>query len=346
MIFIGDMKDYLTNSERETLRSQHRRERNRRVGDRIKAILLSDKGWSYRQIAEVLLLDEQTVSRHVDEYRDSKKLTIESGGSESRLDEVQTTLLSAHLERFTYPHIGDICTYVRIAYGVSYSFKGMTSWMHNHGFSYKKPKGTPAKADLKKQEAFIREYEDLMSFTFEDEPILFGDGVHPTMSTKITYGWIKTGTDKLIATTASRTRLNIMGSLNLETMEVIANENKTLDSDAMKVHFEKLRQHYPTAPKIHLILDNGSYNKSFETKEAAKKCCIVLHYLPPYSPNLNPIERLWKVMNEKARNGIFFESAKEFRQSIMEFFDVTWPKIAMSMTDRINDNFQLLKSIV
>lgn len=186
MIFIGDMKDYLTNSERETLRSQHRRERNRRVGDRIKAILLSDKGWSYRQIAEVLLLDEQTVSRHVDEYRDSKKLTIESGGSESRLDEVQTTLLSAHLERFTYPHIGDICTYVRIAYGVSYSFKGMTSWMHNHGFSYKKPKGTPAKADLKKQEAFIREYEDLMSFTFEDEPILFGDGVHPTMSTKIT----------------------------------------------------------------------------------------------------------------------------------------------------------------
>ena len=218
--------------------------------------------------------------------------------------------------------------------------------MHNHGFSYKKPKGTPAKANLEKQEAFIREYEDLMNFTFEDEPILFGDGVHPTMSTKITYGWIKTGTDKVIATTASRTRLNIMGSLNLETMEVITNENKTLDSDAMRVHFEKLRQHYPTAPKIHLILDNGSYNKSFETKEAAKEYGIVSHYLPPYSPNLNPVERLWKVMNEKARNGVFFESAKEFRRSIMEFFDVTWSKIAMSMTDRINDNFQLLKSTV
>jgi transposase len=340
------MKNYLTDLERDNLRSQHRQEKNRRVGDRIKAILLSDKGWSYRRIAEALLLDEQTVSRHVEEYRDSKKLTTESGGSESRLNEIQTSLLTAHLERVTYLRVCEICAYVRTAYGVSYSFKGMTSWMHNHGFSYKKPKGTPAKANLEEQEAFIREYEDLMNFTFEDEPILFGDGVHPTMSTKITYGWIKTGTDKLIATTASRTRLNIMGSLNLETMEVIAGEHKTLNSDAMKAHFQKLRQHYPQASKIHLILDNGSYNKSFETKEAAKEYDIVLHYLPPYSPNLNPIERLWKVMNEKARNGVFFESAKEFRQSIMEFFDVTWPKIAMSMTDRINDNFQRLKSIV
>lgn len=118
--------------------------------------------------------------------------------------------------------------------------------------------------------------------TPEDEPILFGDGVHPTMATKITYGWIKTGTNKLIPTTASRTRLNIMGSLNLETMEVIAGEYKALDSVAMEAHFISLRQRYPTAPKIHLILDNGAYKKSRETKEAAEHHGIVLHYLPPY----------------------------------------------------------------
>jgi transposase len=35
--------------------------------------------------------------------------------------------------------------------------------------------------------------------------------------------------------------------------------------------------------------------------EKAKELNIKLHYLPPYSPNLNPIERLWKVMNEHAR---------------------------------------------
>jgi transposase len=45
--------------------------------------------------------------------------------------------------------------------------------------------------------------------------------------------------------------------------------------------------------------------------EKAKELNIKLHYLPPYSPNLNPIERLWKVMNEHARNNKYFATAKE-----------------------------------
>jgi hypothetical protein len=66
-----------------------------------------------------------------------------------------------------------------------------------------------------------------------------------------------------------------------------------------------------------------------------------IKYLPPYSPNLNPIERLWKVMNEYARNNRFFTSAKEFRNAIAEFFDTTWPRIKKSMIDRINDSFHI-----
>jgi len=48
-------------------------------------------------------------------------------------------------------------------------------------------------------------------------------------------------------------------------------------------------------------------------------------------------------MNEYVRNNRVFESAKEFREMIMDFFNVTWPAIATSMVDRINDNFQKLK---
>jgi len=65
-----------------------------------------------------------------------------------------------------------------------------------------------------------------------------------------------------------------------------------------------------------------------------------LHYLPPYSPNLNPIERLWKVMNEHARNNTYFATAKEFRQSIDNFDDDTLPEIGSALTSKINDNFQ------
>ena len=221
----------------------------------------------------------------------------------------------------------------------------MTKWLKRQGFSYQKPKETPSKADPAKQAEFIAFYENLLNTTPEDEPIEFADGVHPTMATKVTYGWIKKGTDKLIKTTASRTRVNLMGSINLETMDVTFGSHDSIDSAALTAHFKKLREKYPNAPNIHTILDRSGYNTSAQTKKAAKKHGILLHFLPPYSPNLNPIERLWKVMNEHVRNNKFFASAKEFRKAIVDFFAVTWPQIASSLVDRINDNFQILKQV-
>jgi transposase len=116
--------------------------------------------------------------------------------------------------------------------------------------------------------------------------------------------------------------MNLTGSISLETISITIGAYETIDSSAMEHHFIKLRRKYPKASKIHLILDNGPYNTSHETKEAAKNS-IILHYLPTYGPNLNPIEQLWKVMNEYARNNRFFQTAKEFREAILGFFDVT-----------------------
>ena len=73
---------------------------------------------------------------------------------------------------------------------------------------------------------------------------------------------------------------------------------ETIDSDSMEAHFKLLRAKYPKSPWIHLILDQGPYNKSEKTAQAAKLYKVKLHFLPTYSPNLNPIERVWKVMNE------------------------------------------------
>ena len=64
--------------------------------------------------------------------------------------------------------------------------------------------------------------------------------------------------------------------------------------------------------------------------EKAIELNIKLHFLPPYSPNLNPIKRLWKVMNEKVRNN--------------RLFDDILPDIGHELDARINDNFELLKS--
>lgn len=139
--------------------------------------------------------------------------------------------------------------------------------------------------------------------------------------------------------------MNLMGSISLKTMKVTIGSYETLDSLAMTKHFKKLRETYPNSSKVHLILDCGSYNTSQKTQDAAKLYDIVLHYLPAYSPNLNLIERLCKVMNEYVRNNRFFKSVTEFKTAILYFFDETWNKIAHSMNTRINDNFQTLKKI-
>ncbi|WP_291968549.1 transposase, partial [Candidatus Symbiopectobacterium sp.] len=95
--------------------------------------------------------------------------------------------------------------------------------------------------------------------------------------------------------------------------------------------------------RIHVILDGAGYHRTQLIKDWAFVVNIELHYLPPYSPNLNAIERLWKVMNEHARNNRYFENNRDFRDAIFNFFTNTLPEIADSLTSRIHDRFQVLK---
>ena len=194
-----------------------------------------------------------------------------------------------------------------------------------------------------KQEKFREKYEDLKANLQPSEIIVFMDSVHPTQATKVTYGWIKTGTDKLIASTASRTRINITGALNLTSMSVIHNNYAAINAATTTDFFRLLEIQYPEAPQIHIILDQSGYHRSNDVAEFVKNSRIVIHFLPPYSPNLNPIERIWKVMNEKVRNNKVFETAKKFKSTILEFFTGILPNIKEELRSRINDNFHILK---
>ncbi len=85
--------NFLTLHERDQLRLQHKQERDKRVCDRIKAILLYDEGWTSQQIAKVLLISDQGVRDHVHDYQTSKKLHPASGGSEEKLSKEQSEQL-------------------------------------------------------------------------------------------------------------------------------------------------------------------------------------------------------------------------------------------------------------
>jgi len=293
-------------------------------------------------IAQALRIHETSILRHIKDYNESEKLTIESGGSSSKLSAEQTEQLIAYLTEHTYHHQKDIIAYIKVTWSVEYTVAGINKWLHQNGFSYKKPKGLPYKADTEKQAEFIQAYEQLKEKIAADESIYFIDAVHPTQATKMTSGWIRTGTDKPIKTTGSRTRVNIVGAIQLGRLaEAVTSQYDTVNAVSMMDFLESLRWQSANTGTIHLILDGAGYHKAQTLKDRAQELDIKLYYLPPYSPNLNPIERLWKVMNEKVRNNHCFHSAKEFRQKINDFFDHTLPEIGKSLDTRINDNFQL-----
>ena len=135
----------LTQEQKTNLETQHKQERNRKAGDRIKAILLSSEGWAQSQIAQALRIHETTVATHIKEYLNQQKLNNKSGGSSSKLTSVQTEELIIHLERNTYPSTKEIIEYVYRTYSVKYTQQGMYNWLKLHKFSYKAPKGIPLK---------------------------------------------------------------------------------------------------------------------------------------------------------------------------------------------------------
>jgi transposase len=337
------MEKILTAKEREKLIRRHRKETNKRICDRIKAVLAYDDGYSYSEIARILLLDDETIRRHIDDYQREQKLNPANGGSDSNLTGQETRELVEHLQDVTYLYVKEICQYVLKVYRKGYSISGMTKWLHRHGFGYKKAHGIPAKADREKQKQFIKYYSRLKKKAGKKEPIYFADSVHPQHQTQLTYGWILKGERKEIATTGRQKRLNFIGGICLNGHRFTYTQADKVNAYSICDFLWKLRKDNPGKYYVHVIWDNAGPHKDDEVCAFAKELGIKLHYLPPYSPNLNPAERIWKLMHEKIRYNKYYGKFTEFTDATLGFFKSIGRKKKI-LRERITDNFQILHS--
>jgi transposase len=333
----------LTDKERKNLMQRHRQGRDRRVCDRIKAVLAYDDGYSYSEIARILLLDDETIRRHIDDYQRENKLSTSNGGSDSKLTDREACELIEHLSEITYLYVKEICQHVKQKYKKEYSISGMTKWLHGNGFCYKKPHAVPAKADKEQQKKFINFYKRLKKKAGIKEPIYFADSVHPQHQTQLVYGWILKGERKEIATTGRQYRLNFIGGICLEGHRFIYQQADKVNGDSIASFLCELRRLNPGKRNIHLIWDRAGYHRDKEVQAFAKHLAIKLHYLPPYSPNLNPIERLWKIMHERVTYNKYYETFAEFSEATLHFFKNIGRNKSI-LRSRITDNFQILHS--
>ncbi len=337
----------LTQEERTLLRKQHKKERDGRIRDRIKAVLLYDQGWTYEQISYVLLLSDDAIRKHVEDYQLSKKLKTENGGSKEKLSSTQSNKLVEHLKKHTYLYTKDIVSYVQSTYKISYSISGMCYWLKRNGFSYKKPSLVPGKADIEKQKAWIDEYYKLKYKLTEDETICFMDGVHPTHNTQLSYGWIKKGVRKEICSNTGRQRINISGALDVINKKLHYQEDRMLNAEATISFLKKIENAYPEKKKIYMFSDNARYYKNESVQKFIKASKIDLIYLPSYSPNLNPIERLWKWMKERLMYNTYYKEFEDFKHAIFGFLEAlsdlkSGTKLKEIFSSRIRDKFRAI----
>ena len=165
--------NFLTDSERQELKLRHRGDRDGRVRDRIKAVLLYDEGWAPKDIARVLLISDEAVRHHVDAYKTSKKLRPESGGSEEKLSQTQSEQLEAHLQEHTYLYVKDIVAYVEVTFGIVYTVHGSGIGCEDTDFPTKNPPLYPGKPTKSSNKSGSPDTQKLKAELLEDETICF-----------------------------------------------------------------------------------------------------------------------------------------------------------------------------
>jgi transposase len=334
------MNRFLTSRQRQELLDELSRENNRRYADRIRTVILIDDGESMADIARFLFLDEGTARNWKKRYEDGgieKLLNDHYVGRMALLDDCQQSLLLDELSSRVYPTTKSVISFVEQYFSVRYTIGGMTSLLHRLGFSYKKPKGVPAKADADQQRNFLSRYRGAKAYG----PVYFADSTHPMLNPVLASGWIKKGQDVVVKTNSGRQRVNITGAIEITSLDVIARTSDTVNQSSICELLHAIRRKNPKEKNLYLVLDNAPYNRSFSVRRLAKKLEIKILYLPPYSPNLNPIERLWKFMKKKVLANQHYESLPEFKLALSEFFRGI-RKYRSELETLITDRFQIM----
>jgi transposase len=144
---------------------------------------------------------------------------------------------------------------------------------------------------------------------------------------------------------AGRQRFNILGAFDAVTRELVSVTNTTVvNAETM---CELLRQiaGRGLAGPVTLVLDNARYQRCALVQGLAKTLGIELLYLPGYSPNLNLIERLWRLIKREALYGRYHATFADFKGAIDKTVGELGGKLKDKVASLMTLNFQVFKDV-
>jgi transposase len=169
--------------------------------------------------------------------------------------------------------------------------------------------------------------------------LLFVDASHFVMGCDYLgyyYGVVR----RLVRTFSGRKRYKVLGALDFisKKMTTITNETYITSIEICEL-IRKIVMEYGEMP-VFLVLDNARYQKCKIVTELAAQLSVSLVYIPPYSPNLNLIERLWKHVKSKLRVK-YYDNFEEFKAKIDSVVEATDKSNKVAIDKLISEKVQL-----
>ena len=144
--------------------------------------------------------------------------------------------------------------------------------------------------------------------------------------------------------TSGRERINIHGAIDLETGQTRMIEVETVDAISTIRLLQSIETHYPLLALIHVYLDNARYHHARLVQDwlAGPGRRIKLHFIPPYCPHLNPIERLWGLMHAHVTHNKCYATCAQFADATLGFLRQKVPANWREYADSVSDNFRII----
>lgn len=240
------------------------------------------------------------------------------------------------------PHtVNEAIVRIREVCGVERKPTQVRHFLKSHGYRFRKMGQVPGRADTEQQKSWLENLSRYISDSQEGRcRLLFSDAVHFTLSAFVCNVWSKERI--FLRTAAGRNRLNVLGAVDAITKEVFATDNTTyITADTVKDFLEDIRRKTPDTP-VAIVLDNARYQHCKAVIDKAESLGIELLFLPPYSPNLNIIERLWKFVKKSVLYGRYYDKPRKFHEAIRNFLGNINEKHQKDLESLLTLNFQIL----
>lgn len=173
----------------------------------------------------------------------------------------------------------------------------------------------------------LKRIERLAASASPQAEVFYADEADIDLNPRIGLCYCRPGEQPLVLTPGKNQKRYVAAALNARTGTIVHVADRRKNSALFISLLRELARRYRRCQTIHVILDNYIIHKSQRTRRALKQLGgkIQLHFLPPYSPESNPIERLWKQMHDHVTRNHRFADMDSLFGAVEEFLAAAQP---------------------